>query len=41
MKIKRKIVDENYDLVIIDDELNLGDGVTLNYYIGMYAIIIY
>ena len=32
MKIKRKTFDENYKLVIIDDELNVGDGVTLNYY---------
>ena len=32
MKIKRKTLDENYKLVIIDDELNVGDGVTLNYY---------
>ena len=32
MKIKRKTLDENYKLVIIDDELNVGDGITLNYY---------
>ena len=32
MEIKRKAINENYDLVIIDDVLNVGDGVTLNYY---------
>lgn len=32
MKIKIKVLDENYDVIIIDDELKIGDGVTLNYY---------
>lgn len=32
MEIKRKVRNEDYDVVIIDDVLNVGDGVTLNYY---------
>lgn len=32
MKIKRKVLNEDYRVTIIDDELNVGDGVTLNFY---------
>ena len=32
MKIKRTALNEKNDIVIIDDELNIGDGVTINYY---------
>ena len=32
MKIKLKKLNECGDISIIDDELNIGDGVTLNYY---------
>lgn len=32
MKIKRTTLDVNCDIVVIDDELNVGDGVTINYY---------
>ena len=32
MKIKRTTLNEKNDIVIIDDELNIGDGVTINYY---------
>lgn len=32
MKIKLKKLNECGDIIIVDDELNIGDGVTLNYY---------
>lgn len=32
MKIKLKKLNEYGDIIIVDDELNIGDGVTLNYY---------
>lgn len=32
MKIKLKKLNEYGDVIVVDDELNIGDGVTLNYY---------
>lgn len=32
MKIKLKKLNEYGDIIIVDDELNISDGVTLNYY---------
>lgn len=34
MKIKLKKLNEHGDFIIVDDELNVGDCVTLNYYTG-------